>query len=380
MTLRSKVFDWAAIGWTIAGPVAKRIGGRVYDRYLKYTIRRDIRAGSGTKIGILIARLPGDTPDNSCRRTLWDTIRDELGDAVELTNWPDEFLLGEGHESDIERVAHATAQKLLTDHNADLLISGRIKGQAAGKAVLSLRFTVAEADAENPRNYPLTETFDLPVDFVTHLGAAIAARVIVGAAPAIHMAGRYIVPLMTAAAERLEPIARRRNKQFDADTRGSLLFNYALVQSTIGEQAGSNEALIQAAAAFRAALLEWTRERVPLQWATTQNNLGNALRTLGERESGTARLEQAVAAFRAALLEWTRERVPLQWATTQNNLGTALAILGDREIGTARLEQAVAAFRAALEVFEAAKASHYIDGTRRNLARAETLLAQRQAP
>jgi hypothetical protein len=33
------------------------------------------------------------------------------------------------------------------------------------------------------------------------------------------------------------------------------------------------------------------RERVPLDWARTQNNLGNALRTLGERETRTARLE-----------------------------------------------------------------------------------------
>ena len=39
------------------------------------------------------------------------------------------------------------------------------------------------------------------------------------------------------------------------------------------------------------------------------------------RESGTARLEEAVAAFRAALEERTRERVPLDWAMTQNNLG-----------------------------------------------------------
>ena len=59
---------------------------------------------------------------------------------------------------------------------------------------------------------------------------------------------------------------------------------------------------------------EWTRERVPLDWAMTQNNLGNALATLGERESGTARLEEAVAAYRAALEERTRERVPLDWA------------------------------------------------------------------
>ena len=71
--------------------------------------------------------------------------------------------------------------------------------------------------------------------------------------------------------------------------------------------------------------------------------------TLGERESGTARLEEAVAAYRAALEERTRERVPLQWATTQNNLGNALATLGERESGTARLEEAVAAYRAALE-------------------------------
>ena len=51
--------------------------------------------------------------------------------------------------------------------------------------------------------------------------------------------------------------------------------------------------------------------------------LGNALQALGERESGTARLEQAVKAYQAALLEWTRDRVPLDWASAQNNLGNA---------------------------------------------------------
>jgi hypothetical protein len=43
------------------------------------------------------------------------------------------------------------------------------------------------------------------------------------------------------------------------------------------------------------------REQIPLDWATTQNNLGGALQTLGEREGGTARLDQAVAAYRTAL-------------------------------------------------------------------------------
>ena len=50
---------------------------------------------------------------------------------------------------------------------------------------------------------------------------------------------------------------------------------------------------------------------MPLDWATAQNNLGNAFRALGERENGTARLDEAVGAFRAALEERTRQRVPL---------------------------------------------------------------------
>jgi hypothetical protein len=35
--------------------------------------------------------------------------------------------------------------------------------------------------------------------------------------------------------------------------------------------------------AYRAALEERTRSRVPPDWAMTQNNLGNALRNLGTR-------------------------------------------------------------------------------------------------
>ena len=75
-----------------------------------------------------------------------------------------------------------------------------------------------------------------------------------------------------------------------------------------------------------AALLEGGA--VPLaRRATLQIALGNALTTLGERESGTERLEQAVTAFTEALKEITRERVPLDWAATQNNLDNAIQIL-----------------------------------------------------
>ena len=98
--------------------------------------------------------------------------------------------------------------------------------------------------------------------------------------------------------------------------------------SRLGERESGTARLEEAVAAYRAALLERTRERVPLYWATTQNNLANALSSLGERESGTARLEEAVAAYRAALLEYTRERVPRVWETTQKNLDFALQLGG----------------------------------------------------
>jgi hypothetical protein len=81
----------------------------------------------------------------------------------------------------------------------------------------------------------------------------------------------------------------------------------------------------------------------------TQNNLGAALQTLGGPESGTARLEEAVAAYRAALEERTRDRVPLQWATSTGNLGLTLRVLAERRGDFAMAEQALAQITAAFE-------------------------------
>jgi hypothetical protein len=51
---------------------------------------------------------------------------------------------------------------------------------------------------------------------------------------------------------------------------------------------------------YREALKERTRERVPLDWAMTQSNLGISLQALGKRESGTERLEEARTAIALA--------------------------------------------------------------------------------
>jgi tetratricopeptide (TPR) repeat protein len=202
--------------------------------------------------------------------------------------------------------------------------------------------------------------------------------VAVSVAPATEQAGQYVADLLKPAAGKLRHLCAHMPDGLDADQRGSMVHSFAVAASVLGEQTGESAWLEEAVAAYRAALEVRTRERAPLDWAMTQNNLGGVLTKLGEREDGTQRLEQAVAAYRAALEVRTRERVPLDWAMTENNLGTALATLGAREDGTGQLEEAVEAFRGALEVFRAAGASHYVGVAERNLARAEALLAERR--
>jgi hypothetical protein len=83
---------------------------------------------------------------------------------------------------------------------------------------------------------------------------------------------------------------------------------------------------------YEQALLE-RRARVPLNWATTQNNVGNALATLGSRESGTERLEQAVAAHRNAILAWEQSAVPEGWALwAMNRVATLEALIAFRRL------------------------------------------------
>ena len=181
-----------------------------------------------------------------------------------------------------------------------------------------------------------------------------------------------------AAAEKLRLMAEIEGRSGWRDI-GEFLFAKAGEFFERGDQKGENSALLVSIAAYREALKEWTRERVPLEWAMTQMNLGTALPTLGERESGTGKLEEAVAAYREALKEWTRERVPLDWATTQMNLGAALQTLGERESGTGKLEEAVAAYREALKEWTRERVPLDWAMTQMNLGNALSRLGERES-
>lgn len=109
-----------------------------------------------------------------------------------------------------------------------------------------------------------------------------------------------------------------------------------------------------------------------------QHNLGTALRALGRREAGTERLKDAVKAYRAALLERTQERVPLDWAVPQYNLDTALANLGEHKGDAARLEKAVEAYRAALLELTRERVPLQCAAATLSFCRAQALIAERQ--
>ena len=76
----------------------------------------------------------------------------------------------------------------------------------------------------------------------------------------------------------------------------------------------------EAVVAYRAALQERTRERVPLEWALTQSNLGNVLTALGHHE-------RALYAFRLALKELPPERSPTDRRIVESKINALIRFL-----------------------------------------------------
>jgi tetratricopeptide (TPR) repeat protein len=141
-----------------------------------------------------------------------------------------------------------------------------------------------------------------------------------------------------------------------------VLTHHGVSQRTEITQFISSQPLREAVAAYNEALQEFRRERVPLDWAATQNNLSNALVSLGQRESRMTHLMEAVAAYEEALKERTRERVPLDWARSTGSLGVVLMLIAERtgEVTNARsavdkIEVALAALQGGGSVVDAAR-------------------------
>ena len=267
---------------------------------------------------------------------------------------------------------------VLKTWNADLAVVGSVKDP--GKA-LNLWFVPREGDGTLHRAdlpYELVNV-RLQDDFHEDIRAQLTAEALRVAAPitGTEARGRVLEKGLNGVIKKIAALLE--GGAVESERRASLYVAFGVALATLGEREPGTERLEQAVDAFTEALKEQTRDRVPLDWATTQNNLGAALETLGERESGTERLEQAVDAYAEALKERTRDRVPLDWAMTQNNLGVALSDLGERESGTERLEQAVDAHTEALKEWTRDRVPLNWAMTQNNLGVALSVLGERES-
>ena len=299
-------------------------------------------------------------------------------EGVELVRSPSS-VAASGAADDWREAMKREARSVLEDWDADLAIVGLVK--EPGEA-LSLWFVPRLGEGTLTRGdqpYELAQA-TLGPDFHDDFRAELTAVALVAVAPLAETEtrGRVLEKGLRDAAEKLATLLKNPAAIERGERRARLQLSLGNALATLGERERGTERLEQAVDAYRAALEEYTRERVPLDWAMTQNNLGVALQTLGERERGTERLEQAVAAYHVALEERTRERVPLDWAMTQNNLGTALWTLGQRENSTERLEQAVDAYHAALEERTRERVPLDWAATQNNLGAALQTLGERE--
>jgi tetratricopeptide (TPR) repeat protein len=138
--------------------------------------------------------------------------------------------------------------------------------------------------------------------------------------------------------------------------------------------------LLLGISAFSEALRYRTPERAPLQYAATQNNLGNAYKILAAHQDPAENLQRAIQAYGEALRYRTPERAPLDYAMTQNNLGTAYGDLAAHQDPAKNLQRAIQAYGEALRYRTPERTSLQYAMTQNNLGVAYCALAAHQDP
>ncbi|MGC1247176.1 MAG: tetratricopeptide repeat protein [Spirulinaceae cyanobacterium] len=131
---------------------------------------------------------------------------------------------------------------------------------------------------------------------------------------------------------------------------------YSMIQNNLGtaynhlaRYVDTAENLINAIAAYEAALKYRTPELDGEQYASSQNNLGTAYWHLAQHQEPQDNLKLAIAAYEEALAQYNPETAPLHWAMMQNNLGTAYWNLSQHQEDGNWLHLAIEAYEYALQ-------------------------------
>ncbi|WP_306547478.1 tetratricopeptide repeat protein [Desulfobulbus sp.] len=346
------------------------------EQVVEFSSRKKISTADPERFSVIVARLDHD-PNRDHEQLIVELLKEFKGVHTRLL---DQFILKDDITEEGEKKGHEKARAFLNENNASVLIWGTVLNYN-GKTIPKLYLTASYGEPLSGQYRPLGETeVRLPDVFWEDLTQIL--QLVIAKLDAEFRAneGRYVADKLPLFISRIQTLLKKstNNQGWNDDSRSSVRTILADALVVLGTQSGESAPLDEAVSAYREALKERTRERVPLDWAGTQNNLGNALVTLGKRVIGTARLDEAVSVYREALKELTRERVPRNWAGTQNNLGNALATLGERESGTARLDEAVLAYREALKEFEGGQTVYDVTEIKNSLKRVEIMIQQRK--
>jgi hypothetical protein len=273
-----------------------------------------------------------DDPDRQHEKLLSDELRHYEGISVHPLDRI--VTMPAGNSEDARLKATDRARELLRRTGADVLLWGSVV-QLGGKSAMRLYWTTAgEVPGAKATEKYATETTALPALFWDDLKQVMGLLATTRLSSLATDSGRYVADKLAPMLEKVRLLLQNQKGNWNPETQAAVQFALAMAFEVKGSQSGDSDALAASIGLYRQVLVAWTRERVPLDWAMTQNNLGTALSALGEREAGTARLEEAVTAYRDTLKEHTRERVPLNWAPSV--AGSLEHVQADRHCGRPR--------------------------------------------
>jgi tetratricopeptide (TPR) repeat protein len=221
-------------------------------------------------------------------------------------------------------------------------------------------FTLGDRDSEPTRLSEAVAAFRSVLDEQADMDSGMLAKVRNNLANALTVLGTRTGDdaMLSEAVDLYEVAIDRFEEEENPILWASAMTNFGKTMIALGELRNSVEILETAEEAFQAALGMTPRDQQPAIWGVVQNNLGNAHQAIGLRTENplvaAGRHLQALIAYRNALGELARERVPVQWASVQQNMGNTLQSLAYRapNADQARdyLQQALEAQDAALGV------------------------------
>jgi hypothetical protein len=226
--------------------------------------REPVPEADPERFSVLVAKLKGDATD-TLGNQIFEVLK-EFSGALPL----DRTLASDRRMTEaMEAEASEAARRYLQRSGASVLIWGSVLDHEHKIAKLFLTTSSATPQKGGQYQPEIGTTIRLPDVFWSDLAQVLRLAIASRDAEFRAKEGNYVadrLPPFIASVRRLLNESRDQ-PGWDTNARGSTLVILADALQTLGDQSGQNAPLQEAVEAYRAALQENTRERVPLQWA-----------------------------------------------------------------------------------------------------------------